>query len=130
MSARYTEADILARAAQIAGRLSETDQVRFYRQAEKKIENNQKVRRLVAEIKRYQKESVNLQHFQKHEAYQRNEAKIDQLQAELDAIPIVQEFKQTQGDVNDFLQLIVRLMSDRINEAVEQTDRPDPPEKR
>ncbi|RYM05639.1 hypothetical protein EWH99_05405 [Sporolactobacillus sp. THM7-7] len=122
MSASYSKAEILAKAKAIADRLSETDQVRFYKQAEAKISSNQKVRRLVEDIKKHQKESVNLQHFRKHEAYRENEAKIDRLQAELDAIPVVQEFKQSQEDVNDFLQLIVKLMSQRVTNAMD--DRP------
>lgn len=120
MSRIYSKEDILAKAKEVADQLSSAEQVRFYKQAEAKISGNPKVEHLVEEIKMYQKESVNLQHFQKHEAFRQNEAKIDRLQAELDSIPVVQEFKQSQEDVNDFLQLIVKLMSQRVADAAER----------
>ncbi|MCO7174764.1 RicAFT regulatory complex protein RicA family protein [Sporolactobacillus kofuensis] len=114
MTYQYSKEEILAKASDLAGKLSNSDQIRFYKQAESKISANQKVQRLVEQIKKYQKESVNLQHFGKAEAYHQNEAMIDKLQAELDAIPVVQEFKQSQEDVNDFLQLMAKLVSSRV----------------
>ncbi|WP_100487753.1 RicAFT regulatory complex protein RicA family protein [Sporolactobacillus pectinivorans] len=121
MNDYFSNEEILAKAKEVAKHLSSTEQVRFYKQAEEKISANQKVQALVDEIKKYQKESVNLQHFQKHEAYRQNEAKIDELQKELDSIPVVMEFKQSQGEVNDFLQLIVNLVSSRITDSGENS---------
>lgn len=117
MTDYFSNEEILEKAKEVAEHLSSTEQVRFYKQAEEKIGANRKVQALVDEIKKYQKESVNLQHFQKHEAYRQNEAKIDELQRELDSIPVVREFKQSQGEVNDFLQLIVNLVSSRITDS-------------
>ncbi|MCL1630816.1 YlbF family regulator [Sporolactobacillus sp. CPB3-1] len=114
MTHLYSNEEILARAKMLAERLSSTEQVQFYKQAEAKISSNQKVQRLVDRIKHYQKESVNLQHFGKTEAYHQNEAVIDRLQKELESIPVVQEFKQSQEDVNDFLQLLVKLVSQQV----------------
>ncbi|MDD9146982.1 MULTISPECIES: RicAFT regulatory complex protein RicA family protein [unclassified Sporolactobacillus] len=122
MNKSYSTEDILARARKIADHLASAEPIRFYKQAETKISANQKVQRLIDEIKKLQKESVNLQHFQKHEAYRQNEEKIDRLQAELNAIPVVQEFRQSQEDVNDFLQLMVNLMSKRIGGEAQQTE--------
>lgn len=124
MNKPYSTEDILAKTKIIAEHLSSAEQVRFYRQAEAKISANQKVQRLVDEIKKLQKESVNLQHFQKHEAYKQNEAKIDRLQAELNSIPVVQEFRQSQEEVNDFLQLMVNLMSKRVADEAERHPEP------
>lgn len=117
MSDTFSREEILAKAQEVANHLSETDQVRFYKQAEAKISANMKVQNLVDEIKKYQKESVNLQHFQKHEAYRQNEARIDELQKELDSLPVVQQFKESQNEINDFLQQIVDLVSGRIAES-------------
>jgi cell fate (sporulation/competence/biofilm development) regulator YmcA (YheA/YmcA/DUF963 family) len=122
MTQHYSKEDILAKAEKIADRLSESDQIRFYKQAEAKISTNKKVQRLVEQIKHYQKESVNLQHFGKTEAYHQNEAVINQLQAELDAIPVVQEFRQSQEDVNDFLQLLTKLVSQHVTDNKGQSD--------
>lgn len=122
MTQHYSKEDILAKAEKIAERLSGSDQIRFYKQAETKISANKKVQRLVEQIKHYQKESVNLQHFGKTEAYHQNEALINQLQAELDAIPVVQEFRQSQEDVNDFLQLLTKLVSQRVADNKTNSD--------
>jgi Predicted membrane protein len=122
MSQTYSSDEIIAKAKEVADHIASTDQVRFYKQAEAKISANQKVQQLVEAIKQHQKESVNLQHFHKHEAYKENEAVINRLQEELDAIPVVQEFKQSQGEINDFLQLIVNLVSGRITDATDTTD--------
>jgi cell fate (sporulation/competence/biofilm development) regulator YmcA (YheA/YmcA/DUF963 family) len=122
MSKHYSSEEIIARAREVADHLGSTDQVRFYRQAEAKISGNQKVQQLVEAIKQHQKESVNLQHYHKHEAYKQNEAVLNRLQEELDAIPVVQEFKQSQGEVNDFLQQIVNLFSSKIEKASEENN--------
>lgn len=114
----YSKDEILQKAKEIAKMISETEEVDFFKKAEEKINNNQKVSQLIATIKRLQKESVNLQHFQKHEALKRNEAKIDDLMAELDAIPVVQGFKQSQTDVNDLLQLISTTISNRVTDEI------------
>ncbi|WP_028983037.1 RicAFT regulatory complex protein RicA family protein [Sporolactobacillus terrae] len=121
----YSKEELVAKAERLARQLSESDQVRFYKQAEEKISANKKVQQLVERIKQYQKESVNLQHFGKTEAYHRNEAIIDQLQAELDAIPVVQEFRQSQEELNDFLQMLTHLISQRV---VPKSENPSPEE--
>lgn len=128
MSGGFSDEEIMKKAAQIAAQIASTSQIEFYQQAEAKISANQKVQHLVEEIKQHQKESVNLQHFQKHEAYRRNEEKIRQLQDELDALPIVQEFRQAQEEANDFLQQMVHLVSRRVTEATGQ--QPDGSQKR
>lgn len=115
----YSKADILKKARDVADRLEQTEQIDFFKRAEKKINGNKKVQDLIKQIKLLQKESVNLQHFQKHEAYKKNEEKIDRLLAELDGIPIVQEFRQSQTDVNDLLQLISSAISEKVETAMQ-----------
>lgn len=119
---QYTRKQIIDKAKEIAQMIATTNEVDFFKQAEEKINKNEKVQKLIAQIKIFQKESVNLQHFQKHEALKENEAKINELMAELDGIPIVQEFKQSQEDVNDMLQLITTTMSNKVtDEIIEST---------
>jgi cell fate (sporulation/competence/biofilm development) regulator YmcA (YheA/YmcA/DUF963 family) len=52
-----------------------------------------------------------------------NENKIDQLMDELDAIPLVKEFKQSQKEVNDLLQYISKTISERVTEAITKDQR-------
>lgn len=42
--------------------------------------------------------------------------------AELDSIPVVQEFKQSQSDVNDILQMVSHTISNKVtDEIIEST---------
>src|SRR5699024_38095 len=76
------------------------------KQVETKINSNEKVQKLISKIKLLQKQAVNLQAYDKAEALKKVEAEIDQLQEELDSIPVVEEFKEIQGVVNDVLQMV------------------------
>ncbi|MFT8317064.1 MAG: YlbF family regulator [Sporolactobacillus sp.] len=116
----YSKEDVLNEARAMAEQMAELDEVQAYKQAEAKISANKKVDKLIDQIKYLQKESVNLAHFQKHEAYRKNEAKIDALQAELDAIPVVQAFKQLQAETNDLLQQTTELITNKVNESLEK----------
>ena len=46
------------------------------------------------------------------------EEKIEALQKELDEIPIVNEFKQSQADVNDLLQLVATTISNTVTDEI------------
>lgn len=98
--------------------MAETEEVDFFKRAEAKIHENEKVRALISEIKGLQKNAVNLQHYGKPEALKRTEDKLAKVEAELDAIPVVQEFKQSQGDVNDLLQLVASTISNKVTNEI------------
>ena len=115
---KFTREEIIEKTNEIAKMLAQTEEVDFFKRAEEAINQNQKVQQIIKQIKVLQKESVNLQHFQKHEAYKLNEQKIDELMKELDEIPVVQEFKQSQTDVNDLLQYISITISNRVTEEI------------
>lgn len=116
--AKYTKEDIIEKANELARIIANTEEVDFFKRAEEQINQNQSVQQLIARIKLLQKESVNLQHYQKHEAYKKNEEKIDQLNEELDSIPIVKEFKQSQVEVNDLLQLVSTAISTKVTDEI------------
>ena len=65
-----------------------------------------------------QKQAVNLQHYGKPEALKKVEDKIASLEQELDEIPVVQEFKQSQLEVNDLLQLIATTVSNKVTDVI------------
>lgn len=114
----FTREQILEKANELAKMLSGTDEVAFFKQAEAQISANDRVQNLIKRIKVLQKNSVNLQHYQKFEALRDNENKIDQLMDELDNIPLVKEFKQSQSEVNDLLQYISSSISKRVTEEI------------
>jgi cell fate (sporulation/competence/biofilm development) regulator YmcA (YheA/YmcA/DUF963 family) len=116
--AEYSKKEIIDKAKDLAKVISETEEVDFFKRAEAQINDNKKVEELIARIKRLQKEAVNLQHFQKHEALKKVEAQIDALTDEMDSIPVVQEFKQSQTDVNSLLQLVSNTISNTVTDQV------------
>lgn len=116
--AKYTKDDILTKAAELAQMISTTEEVDFFKRAEAQINENQKVRVLIDSIKGLQKQAVNLQHYGKDQAYKEVQAKIDALEQELDELPIVQQFKQSQVDVNDLLQMVASQVSNKVTDLI------------
>ncbi|MEH7094566.1 RicAFT regulatory complex protein RicA family protein [Neobacillus vireti] len=116
--AKYTKDDIVARAADLARMIAETDEVDFFKRAEAHINENQKVKTLISDMKGLQKQAVNLQHYGKAEALKKVEDKITAIEKELDEIPVVQDFKQSQVDVNELLQLIASTISNTVTDEI------------
>jgi len=115
---KYTKDDIVARATELAHMIAETEEVDFFKRAEAHIHDNQKVKTLISDIKGLQKQAVNLQHYGKHEALKKVEDKIASIEQELDEIPVVQDFKQSQVEVNELLQLIASSISNTVTDEI------------
>ena len=116
--AKYTKDDIIEKATELAKMVAETEEVDFFKRAEAQIHENQKVSMLISSIKGLQKQAVNFQHYGKTEALKKTEDKIAKLEAELDEIPLVQEFKQSQVEVNDLLQIIASTISNTVTDQI------------
>ena len=119
--AKYTREEIMARTEELARMISQTDEVDFYKRAEQQINQNQKVNDRIEQIKKLQKQAVNLQHYGKVAAWKETEAKIDALQQEIDELPIVSEFKESQEEVNDMLQMVTRTIAEKVETNVLST---------
>ena len=115
---KYTKDEIVARATELAHMIAETEEVDFFKRAEAHIHDNQKVKTLISDIKGLQKQAVNLQHYGKHEALKKVEDKIASIEQELDEIPVVQDFKQSQVEVNELLQLIASTISNTVTDEI------------
>lgn len=98
----------------------DTEEVDFFRRAEKTINQNEKIQKMISDIKAKQKELVNLKHYGKTEGVRQKEAEINALHAEVDEIPIVKEFKQSQNDVNEMLQLVSSTISNEVTNEINQ----------
>lgn len=123
--------DILARARELAQLITTTEEVNVYQQAEKLIQGHERVQSLIAKIKKKQKELVAFQNtFKNPQMVEKIEKEIEVLQDELDEIPVVQQFQQTQTDVNYMLQSIVSVIRDIVAEKldVESGIQAEPPE--
>ncbi|TFJ94732.1 RicAFT regulatory complex protein RicA family protein [Lentibacillus salicampi] len=116
--AEYTRKQILDEAKRLANMLADTEEIDRFKQVEAKINDNQKVQKLITKIKTLQKQAVNFQAYGKTEALKNVEEEIDRLHAEVDEIPVVQEFKETQGVVNDVLQLVSGTISREVTNNV------------
>ncbi|SEM49397.1 Cell fate regulator YmcA, YheA/YmcA/DUF963 family (controls sporulation, competence, biofilm development) [Mesobacillus persicus] len=116
--AKYNKDDIIAQAQQLAKMVAETEEVDFFKRAEAQIHSNEKVSMLISSIKGLQKQAVNFQHYGKPEALKKTEDKIAKLEAELDGIPVVQQFKESQIEVNDLLQIIASTISNTVTDEI------------
>ncbi|MGM0851448.1 MAG: RicAFT regulatory complex protein RicA family protein [Bacillota bacterium] len=119
--AKYTKDDIMKRAEELATMIAETEEVDFFKRAEAQIHENQKVREMIASIKSLQKQAVNFQHYGKTEALKMVEEKIENLEKEIEAIPVVQQFKESQTDVNDLLQIVASVISNNVTDHIIET---------
>ncbi|SOB93764.1 cell fate (sporulation/competence/biofilm development) regulator YmcA (YheA/YmcA/DUF963 family) [Ureibacillus xyleni] len=118
----YTKDEIVAKAKEIAHMIANTEEVEFFKKAEAQINENQMVREKIASLKTLQKQAVNFQHLGKEKALKLVESKIAKIEEEIDAVPIVQEFKQSQADVNNILQLVSNAIANTVtNEIIEST---------
>jgi len=104
--AEYTRQEVMDAARKLADMLANTEEINRFKKVEAKINQNTKVQKNIENIKILQKQAVNLQAYEKTEALKKVNGEIDRLQAEIDEIPVVQEFKETQIVVNDVLQLV------------------------
>src|SRR5699024_8510181 len=103
---QYTREQVMNETRLLAKLLANTEEINRFKQVEAKINSNEILQKLINKIKLIQKQAVNLQAYDKAEALKKLEAEIDQLQEELDSIPVVEEFKEVQGVVNDELQMV------------------------
>lgn len=110
--------DILAKAKELAALLTTSNEVQFYQKAEKQIATNPDIQGLISAIKKKQKEIVAFETFQNKKMVEKIEGEIEVLQDELDGIPIVNEFKQTQEDINYLLQLVMSVVRDTISDKI------------
>ncbi|GAA0366215.1 RicAFT regulatory complex protein RicA family protein [Bacillus horti] len=113
-----TRKEIIEQAEKLAKMIAASKEVDFFKQAEQQIKNNDKVQNLIQVIKFKQKQAVNADHFEKDKALQDFEKSLDQLNTELDEIPVVREFKQSQQEVNALLQMITNIISNKVTDEI------------
>lgn len=118
---KFTKEQIIDKAKDLARMISETEEVDFFKRAEAQINGNETVAELMSVIKGLQKQAVNFQHYGKTEALKKTEEKLAKVERELDEIPIVQEFKQSQVEVNDMLQMVANVISNTVTDEIIQS---------
>jgi len=114
----YTQKEILDKARELASMISRTNEVDFFKRAELQIKDNERVQELIDKLKQKQKQMVMFESINKPELVQKVEGEYNQLHEELDAIPVVTEFKQSQVDVNDLLQMVTNVITNTVSERI------------
>lgn len=110
--------DIMRKAKELASMIGTSEEVKQFQQAEAKIQNHERIQHLIAKIKKKQKEIVAFESFKNAAMVSKIEQEIEELQDELDSIPLVNEFQQSQSDINYLLQLVVSVIRDTVSEKV------------
>ena len=122
MTKNYSTDEILEKARELAHMIANTEEVEFFKRAEEQINENQFVREKIASLKSLQKSAVNFEHLGKERGLQVIEGKIDGIQSEIDELPVVQEFKRSQFEVNQLLQLVSNSIANAVtDEVIEST---------
>ncbi|MFJ7735113.1 RicAFT regulatory complex protein RicA family protein [Lysinibacillus sp. NPDC097287] len=118
----FTKDDLIKKSHEIAHMIANTPEVEFFKKAEAQINENQLVRERIASLKSLQKQAVNFQHLGKEKALKMIESKIEKIEEEINSIPVVQQFKESQVDVNHLLQLVSNTIANNVtNEIVRST---------
>lgn len=110
--------DIMVKAKELADLIGTSEEVQTFKKAEEQIQKHDKVQSLISTIKKKQKEIVAFESFQNKAMVDKIEAEISSLQDELDGIPLVTDFQQSQSDINYLLQLVISVISDTVSEKV------------
>jgi len=114
----YAQKDILDKARELATMISRTNEVDFFKRAELQIKHHERVQELIDQLKQKQKQMVMFESINKPELVKKLEAEFNELQEELDSIPLVNEFKQSQVDVNDLLQMVTNVITNTVSERI------------
>lgn len=115
--------DIMEKAKELAALIYTSEEVQHYRRAEKQINGNERVQALIGQIKKKQKEVVAFETtFKNAEMVKKIEGEMETLQDELDGIPIVTEFQQSQSDINYLLQLVISIIRDTVSDKINVED--------
>ncbi|MNZ49035.1 hypothetical protein D3C78_667920 [compost metagenome] len=110
--------DIMSKAKELAELIGTSEEVVQFQKAEKLIQNHERIQTLISAIKKKQKEIVAFESFQNKSMVEKIEREIDELQDELDGIPLVTEFQQSQSDINYLLQLVISVIRDTVSDKV------------
>jgi cell fate (sporulation/competence/biofilm development) regulator YmcA (YheA/YmcA/DUF963 family) len=110
--------DIMSKAKELADLIGTSEEVQQFQKAEKLIQQHERIQTLISAIKKKQKEIVAFETFQNQAMVQKIEREIEELQDELDGIPLVTEFQQSQSDINYLLQLVVSVIRDTVASKV------------
>lgn len=107
--------DIIKETHVVKSKIEALGIVQDYRRVEQQIHSNQSIDERMTRLKKLQKQAVNMQNYSKKQALDQTEARIDEIEAQINTLPIVEEFRESQREANDLLQMMMETLSSRLN---------------
>lgn len=98
--------------------LSQQKVVKDFQRAEKALLARPDLENLVRQMKTYQQEAVLFDKIQKPQAQKQSAQTADQLARDLNALPLVQDYRQKMQDASDLIHYVTGAIQDKINEEL------------
>ncbi|WP_442789540.1 RicAFT regulatory complex protein RicA family protein [Paenibacillus sp. CAA11] len=114
----FLKEDILAKAEELAELIGTSEEVQIFKKAEAKVNNHERIQSMIQQMKKKQKEIVAFESLKNAKMVAQIEGEIDELQSEIDAIPLVTEYQQSQSDINYMLQLVMSAIYDTVSTKI------------
>jgi len=113
-----TKEEILNKTKELAGLLAEQEEIILYKKAEQQVAKHKRIQELIANIKRKQQELVNAKHYKKKNYVKQLEEELDQLNKELHDIPLIDQYQQSQAEINNYLQSLLNIIKLEISKKI------------
>ncbi|ANF96589.1 hypothetical protein AR543_11610 [Paenibacillus bovis] len=117
-SGLYIREDIIAKTRELSDLIGGSEEVVHFRKAEQMIQSHERVQNLIKTIKKKQKEIVAFESLRNEKMVAKIDAEIAALQQEMDDIPLVSDFQESQVEINDLLQMVVSAIYDTVSEKI------------
>ncbi|MFD1888306.1 RicAFT regulatory complex protein RicA family protein [Paenibacillus wenxiniae] len=117
-SGLYIREDIMEKTRQLAGLISNSEEIVHFQKAEQMIQSHERVQSLISQIKKKQKEVVAFESLRNQKMVAKIEAEMNELQQELDDIPLVGDYQESQVEINDLLQMVVSAIYSTVSEKI------------
>lgn len=111
----YNKDDVLNQADNIANKIKNLDTIKTYQQIEAQIHQNQTIKTKMDMLKSI-KTSSKLSKLRKQNALEQSEHTIQSIEAEINTLPIVEQFQTSQYEANQLLKMFVSTMETRLND--------------
>lgn len=98
--------------------LKKDEDIVRYQQLEHQIQHNQFINTTMSRIKALQKEAVHLKAMGKTKALQQIEQQIDDLENQIQHLPITSQFQESMDEVNLFMQQLMTFIQEDITSQI------------
>ncbi|WKD14112.1 RicAFT regulatory complex protein RicA family protein [Staphylococcus aureus] len=112
----YNKDDVLKQADNIANKIKNLDTIKTYQQIEAQIHQNQTIKTKMDMLKKASKTSSKLSKLREQNALEQSEHTIQSIEAEINTLPIVEQFQTSQYEANQLLKMFVSTMETRLND--------------